>query len=399
MIAEIRGVHFENKGAELMLHAVVQKLSEWDEKNIFAMRPRVGTFKQRAEVGLYQLIWTDTVPLVNPIVNFLLHSALPKKARSLGLTTYPDVDVILDASGFAYSDQWGIERSARMAALSKRAKKQGAKVILLPQAFGPFEDPKIRNTFLQVLDNVDLVFARDSISYQYLTDLVGNSSLIKMAPDFTNLVKGRVPDYFNTTLKRACVIPNMRMIDKNPTELRDKYVHFLEACVEFLIEADLNPFILVHDLSDKELALHLKEKFGEFLEVITEYNPLNLKGILGNCYVVISSRFHGLISALSQGVPCLATGWSHKYQMLFEDYNCPECLVSPLDPKEKIQYQFRQIVEEPSRSELINQLQQASFYQKKLASDMWDEVYKVLVKDTCKDTVRATSRKETATVG
>ncbi|MBD2038533.1 polysaccharide pyruvyl transferase family protein [Leptolyngbya sp. FACHB-321] len=380
MIVEIRGIHFENKGSELMLYAVVQKLSEWNNDNTVAMRFKAETFRKRAEAGLYQLLYSDrkshfSNQVTESIVNFLPKSLI----SSLGITTYSKINAVLDASGFAYSDQWGAKKSAVMADLAKRMSKQGKKVILLPQAFGPFDEPEVKSNFLQVLENSHLIFARDPISYKCLVDLGGSSSHIKMAPDFTNLVKGRVPDYFERDKKRACIIPNVRMIDKNSANVADSYLQFLEICTELLVEAELNPFILVHDFADEELALQLQEKFGGSLEVIIEQNPLNLKGILGNCYVVVSSRFHGLISALSQGVPCLATGWSHKYRMLFEDYASPECLVYSLDSREEIESKLKLIIEEPSRSGLIARLQTTGMEQKALASEMWTEVYKVLV--------------------
>ncbi|MBE9052589.1 polysaccharide pyruvyl transferase family protein [Nostocales cyanobacterium LEGE 11386] len=379
MIVEIRGVNFKNKGAELMLHAVIQKLSDWDEENIVAIRPKIGTYRQRSQLGLYQLLTSDKkIPFLNSAIN-AINYVIPRKLRhSLGLLIYPEIDAILDASGFAYSDQWNLQQTVVMASLAKKCKKEGKKVVLLPQAFGPFENPQLKKAFVELLDNADLVFPRDEISYKYLMGLGTNSSRIKMAPDFTNLVQGRVPEYFDSTIKRACVIPNTRMLDKTSDDVQSKYLYYLETCINFFTEMGPKPFILVHDTTDNSLVSDLKSKFGESLEVILESNPLYIKGILGKCHVVVSSRFHGLISALSQGIPCLATGWSHKYRMLLEDYNCVECLVTSFESQEEIRHYLKLITEEQSRSELIDKIIKAGLEQKKLSCDMWSEVYEVL---------------------
>lgn len=56
-------------------------------------------------------------------------------------------------------------------------------------------------------------------------------------------------------------------------------------------------------------------------------NALEVKGLIANSYMVISSRFHGVASALNSAVPCLATSWSHKYEMRFKDFGQENCVL------------------------------------------------------------------------
>ncbi|AFZ44041.1 hypothetical protein PCC7418_1873 [Halothece sp. PCC 7418] len=380
MIVELRGINFKNKGAELMMNTVVQQVSNWHQENIVAVRPRTGTFKQKSQAGLYSLAWLDSKISFSPPLIDTLANLIPRKIRHLyGVTTYSEIDAILDASGFAYSEQWGLGLTKMMADEAKKGKRSGKKIILLPQAFGPFESPSLKNSFLQVLDNSDLIFARDKISYEHLINLGGKSSHIKIAPDFTNLVKGKVPDYLPHPFNQPCIIPSARMIDKTPAHIRQNYLFFLVTCTKELIRKKQEPFILVHDTgSDFELASQLQTEVGQAIKIINEPNPLLIKGILSQCSLVIASRFHGLISALSQGVPGLGLGWSHKYNQLFEDYCCSECLISSLDSEEEIQHKLSLITEEPSRSSIISRLQTASIQQKELSVNMSNEVRKCL---------------------
>jgi len=44
------------------------------------------------------------------------------------------------------------------------------------------------------------------------------------------------------------------------------------------------------------------------------YSAEEIKGVIGRCDMVIASRYHSTIAALSTGVPCLVIGWGHKYR-------------------------------------------------------------------------------------
>ncbi|MDY6781371.1 MAG: polysaccharide pyruvyl transferase family protein [Cyanobacteriota bacterium] len=378
MIVEIQGVDYINKGGELMMNAVVQHISSLPGKNVVAAHLRMGSFNNRTKTGLNHLSWAyyEKAPVVGLVIDNLI-SWVPKPLRhQFNIVTNSEVQTVLDASGFTYSDQQGAAMVEIMAARTERWKQEGKKIVLLPQAFGPFKHKKVRNAFLKILRNADLVFARDKVSYDYLIELdLSQNSKIKIAPDFTNLVKGEIPPDFQTNPRAFCIVPNYRMLQRTSQELKEKYISFLTSCTKYLLNKGLEPFVLIHETArDYDLGLQLQTELGQPLKIIQESNPLYIKGILGSCFMVVGSRFHSLVSTLSQGTPCLGTGWSHKYEMLFEDYNCPECLVSPIDSAEKIHRVLDAIAEEPGRSDLIRRIEAGSEEQKRLSSAMWAEV-------------------------
>ena len=53
------------------------------------------------------------------------------------------VSALVDASGFAFGDQWGPGPSRQMGRLFGSYARAGKPVVLLPQAFGPFQEPEV----------------------------------------------------------------------------------------------------------------------------------------------------------------------------------------------------------------------------------------------------------------
>ena len=368
MIVEVTGTNTQNKGAELMLVAIREHFSDRPDVEL-AVNQFFGSYQERARYGLLQKIELNGWGRSRVAVN-LMPDAF---RRSFGLVRDEDTDVLLDASGFAFGDQHPPERTIRFADRVEAAKQAGKTVILLPQALGPFETPSIRKAFARVVDAADLVFARDDVSMEHARKAVEDAAHLRQAPDFTNLV---APDCSvgSDASGRATIVPNQRMIDKAETEdAAAAYVPLMGNCVEAVAEAGLEPVLLVHEADDDELAVRIRENAAREIPIRQSPDPVALKRFLGESHLVVGSRFHALVGALSQGVPSIGTSWSHKYEMLFEEYRCPDMLLSVSAPRDRIDACVSEAVG-AQRASLTERIRAAAAQLKQETEAMWRAV-------------------------
>jgi len=380
MFIEIRKAGFVNKGAELMLYSVLDKMKEAYPQAEFVMSASItpAPYYKRARLGLYQKpqYWRYGLQFG------YLTRFLPKIIRDIfGIIVDKELNVVLDAAGFSYSDQWGGNNLQELVNYSNYWKRNGTKLILLPQAFGPFEKTANRHAIKKVVENSELIFARDKISYQYLTEVVGLQEKIRIAPDFTNLIPGRISKKIDANRYRFCLIPNYRMIDKTSRKESGAYLPFMIESAKYLISKGVSIFILVHEGdNDLVLAKEINNAVGRGVPIVCEGDPLKIKGILGRCDGTIGSRFHGLVSALSQGVPSLSTGWSHKYQMLFEDYDFAEGVIDIMCSNQELHKKIDLIIDEVSHEKIKSKITLRGDILKDETKIMWQEVINVINK-------------------
>ncbi len=362
-----------------MLYAILQELKKEfpNAKLVMEKSGRAPIAKQR-ELGILTKFRFSRHKKLVDILEKVIPSAL---LNAGGYVKENQIQIVLDGSGFAFGDKWGANKAgSRLADHIVRWKTEGKKVILLPQAFGPFEDEKLRAKMKLIIDHASLVFARDKISYDHLLGLSATKTNIKQRPDFTNLIKGDVPAYFETSKNEVAIIPNSQMIAKvKDAGEKERYPSLLENVVELVREEGFAPFFLIHEgESDKAIADVVNKKIGQPIPVIVEDNPLKVKGIIGNSKAVITSRFHGLVSALSQATPCLTTGWSHKYEMLLEDYDYSEGMLYTDMATDELRSKIKYILEPFSSNAIKIKLEEKSLEQKNQTKVMWSEVVKMI---------------------
>ena len=333
MLIEIKGVQFVNKGAELMLSAILTRIREyWPEADIVLEGSPLSPYKARAKTGAYQkLSLRKNVLDLNGLTDYL-PKALRRYLKRWGIVTEADIDIVLDASGFAYGDQWGAMVIRHLSGELNRAAERDRAYIFLPQALGPFTRKQDAALLKRSLPLATLISARDDVSHTQVKHLTGPLSQLRQYPDFTNAVSGVVPDYWQEGQQKVVFIPNSQMVsDKNNnTAWKANYLRIFGLLIETVEQQGLQAVLLNHEgAGDRQLCEQLNSRFDNRLELIEEEDPLMVKGIIGQSRAIVCSRFHGCVSALSQGVVALGTSWSHKYEHLYQEYNVPELLLTP----------------------------------------------------------------------
>lgn len=370
MKIELRGVNPLNKGAELMLVSLKQIL-EKDKKYQLCLGVGPGNSDEYCINNNLKKL---------SIIQKKFFQLFYSSPDSLKLNPY-ELDVILDASGFAYGDQWGVQESFVLYRyLNKlRAKNKELKVILMPQALGKFDKPLVRFMTRKAFNKVDLIFARDSQSYSYLQDLNLQNTTVKKSPDFTNIVE--VPsNYTHNVPGDICFVPNSKMIQKGGVKDESSYLNFMKDTLAAFIHNNNRPFILVHDKGpDLKLAKQLQEEFlisrSIDIPLIVEDNPLAIKYIIGKSNVLVGSRFHSLVSALSQNIPVIATGWSHKYNELLLDYGVRDYLVDLNSDYDAVEIVNRLI---NNKEKIAEEISKFSPIEKEKTILMWKDVIEMI---------------------
>lgn len=302
-----------NKGAELMLLSIIREIKEnWKEDIDLYVGRGFFSDKRLKEIGIKKFKFPNRLlQLLYMIPFFRINNRFK-------------IDVVLDASGFRFSDYWDTQKTYYRIFLEilyyNYLARSGTKLFFLPQAFGPFKSSRAIFKIKFASRSATLIFARDEESQKYLINNknVDNSKIL-LSPDFTNLL---IPKSLNKN-QGICIIPSSRMLSSLDQHKKSLYKEFLLTAVNYFISANKNVFILNHsNKEDDDICNDLYQKFEKEnnVKLVEIADTLELKSFIGSNEFVISSRYHGLINALSQNIPVLCIGWTHKYRFLLKDY-------------------------------------------------------------------------------
>lgn len=331
----ITGGSFKNKGAQSMVFIAVNEVRKRFPQKEIVVISDVDAAKY-ADIpekdGEFQFMLRDSVCLYGWKYKLVQH-------RYGKLDRYQDadkiqknVDMIIDISGYTFGSNFGWMSNLLAAYRAKRAKKYKAPIYYMPQSFGPFEWKgvfgKITDTCIRKwLPYAKVLYAREEEGAELLRGKYGFSN-VALSEDIVLQNRGidlqriynRIPEVIFPKVERGgvAVLPNVRNSQYgNLEELMKIYRAIIDAQLSF----GRKIYLVRHASEDIEFCRRIKELYQEEERVILLENDLTCieyEKFVKQFDYLVASRYHAIVHAYKQTVPCLVLGWALKYKELLE---------------------------------------------------------------------------------
>ena len=370
-----------------MLHTAIQKLSKLQDNHQFFMDPTSPKdLSSRARLDLRCIFPSSLPPCKKKIALFNLAcwgltKIAPNTLSSCGLESVSQMDALVDISGYGFGDCWPVSRHQAMFKRAKNYWRRSKPVLLFSQMFSPFEEPYRRNIFLKTSEFCTKIYAREQASYDWLERIGVPEEKLGMAPDITIFCNPDIGNWQSPAKgEYACLVPNMRMLEQ--TDWGDRYIDMMVTAGKYLREKGLEVFIVLHESGkgDTELARTIKVKLDDKANVFHHEDAQVLKKFIGESELLIGSRYHSIVAALSQSVPALVMGWAHKYEELMADFGMFDFILDDNQNVEVITNKLSELLIPEKSEQVRTRLKNAKDNMQQENETMWEEVFKQLDK-------------------
>ena len=393
MKIQIDGASTFNKGGELMLQAVLQGIESHNPHHVVFWNTKLGANQPSYLNSTLKI----EVPLLvkaasKTLQNLKLEGACKKLGlpytwlTPLNLPTSRNIDLILDSRGFTFSDKLVDQALSDFSNYFDKIYARQIKLILLPQAFGPFHSAASKRLVTAMSRAASIIYARDPVSRDHLIDGGCNPDVIRLAPDFTSLVQPKVVELPFTPQDKVCIIPNWRMIQDTRLS-KEEYLGILVKIIKDCRSQNRDCFLLNHETNkDLKLCEEIQKLLTQPIRIVSGFSAQEIKGIIGQSYAVITGRYHGVANALNTGVPSLATSWSHKYEYLYKEFCVDNSILDLTKDWATVRSQIQQVVNLDSNNTMRAHLRESKKVVSKLNKAMWQDIWLSLGHETENDT-------------
>jgi len=253
------------------------------------------------------------------------------------------VDLVLSVGGDNYSLDYRLP--SPLMGLDGLAVKIGKPTVLWGASVGPFEkEPAFVPAIQDHLSRFDLIGVRETVSYEYLTSVLGLSNVMQMVDPAFALERERVDPapFWPTALPNGVlglnISPLIERYKSKEQDLREEVIAFIRCIVE---KYGLNVLLIPHvvpldgtarnnDTRYMETIFKAVSDQGGAVSMSPSYlNAPQTKDVISKLRCFIGARTHSTIAALSTGVPAISISYSVKARGINRDLFGHEDLVLP----------------------------------------------------------------------
>ncbi|MBN2020391.1 MAG: polysaccharide pyruvyl transferase family protein [Sedimentisphaerales bacterium] len=259
------------------------------------------------------------------------------------------MDLVVDISGGdSFSDIYGIGRFLKRFLLKLLVVQFGKKLVLLPQTYGPFKHAVPRLIGKYVLKHADIIYARDKESRDYVCRLLGRedvSERVRLMPDVAFVLDPKKPGTIEVDFQKERRQRNLFVVGLNISGLLFNggyskgnmfglaidYRRLIDRVIDDVLKRDNTVVVLIPHVYGKKGSVEndyevcrqvyagISEKYaGRIFLNGRQYDHKETKNLIGDCDLLIGSRMHACIAAMSQTVPAVGLAYSRKFRGVFE---------------------------------------------------------------------------------
>lgn len=283
--------------------------------------------------------------------------------RARGCRAMLDSDVVVDVAGISFADGRGVPILFYNALMTGVPLLLGVPTVKAAQALGPFGSRLNRTLARLVLPRLRAVCARgertrehlDRLRLENVVDVADLAFSLDEAAELPPEVASRVStltEGFVVVMPSAVV---RRLFERDGAAGDHDYVGAMARLVAGIrAETGLAVVIAPHSyrvghgegrMNDGPVCREVGEACAGDPQVVVidaDLSAGELRRLIGMGRVLVTSRFHAMISGLCTGTPTVVVGWSHKYREVLADFGLVEfgfdssALASPAEIIERV---------------------------------------------------------------
>jgi len=334
-----------NKGAASMLTASIQTILKEDAKAEFTL---LSLYPEEDKIlnEYDQLTILPTKPVyLALILNALcvLYWAMPPLRpllmRSRHIRALAEADVFLDQGGITFVDGRELFLLYNIASILPGILVT-KNVIKCSQALGPFKSRFNRFFSKLVLPKINTIITRGKITESHTKELGLTNT--KLLPDYAFAMavtseKKKAAEkvllkYGLKNKENIVIVAPSQVMRRKCGENNKDYVKILASTITELSNQGSQVVLLPHSIKMSK-STHNNDipLCDAIFELCSENNscayirellgPQELRHIIGTANILITSRFHAMVSGLSGEVPVVIIGWNHKYREVMDMFN------------------------------------------------------------------------------